>query len=78
MRRTTRTINEVMLKVNKIIKGMMVVDMSAGSTTDVEDMEVEVDSMGITTPDHIGPSNVSHVIKKDTDMQIVHTRTELT
>ena len=66
-----------MLKVNRIIKGTMVVDMSAGSTTDGEDMEVEVDSLGIVTTDHVGPSNVSRATKKVTDMQTVHTRTKL-
>ena len=63
---------------NKIIKGTMVVDMSVSSTTDVEDMEVEVDSLGIETTENVGPSNVSPVTRKDTDMQTVHTRTELT
>ena len=63
---------------NKIIKGMMVIDMSTGLTTDVEDIEVEGDSLRIVTTDHVGPPNVSHATKKDTDMQIVHIRTELT
>ena len=71
-------ISETMLKTNKIIKGMKVVDMSAGSTTNVEDMEVEVDSLGIMTTNHIIASNVSHVTRKDTDMQIVHSKTRLT
>ena len=44
----------------------------------MEDMEVEVDSLGIVTADHVGPSNVSHVTKKDNDMQTVHIRKELT
>ena len=43
-----------------------------------DNMEVEVNSLGIETTDHIGPSNVSHVTRKDTDMQTVHTRTGLT
>ena len=67
-----------MLKTNGIIKDMKVVDMSASSTTVMEDMEVEVDSLGIATTDHVDPSNVSHATKKVTDMQTVHTRTELT
>ena len=68
-----------MHKMIRIIKGRKVVAMSVGSTTDMEDMKkVEVDSLGIATTDHVGPSNVSHVTKKDTDMQTVHTRTELT
>ena len=47
-------------------------------TIDVEAMEVKVDSLGIETTDHIDPSNVLHVIRRDTDMQTVHTRTEMT
>ena len=73
-----RTTNEAMLKMNKIIKGTMVFNMRAGSTTDMEDMEVEVDSLGIVTTDHVGPSNVSCAIKKVTVPQTIHTRTELT
>ena len=65
-----------MLKMNRIIKGTKVVDMSIGSTTDMEDMEVEVDSLGIATTDHISPSNVSHAIKKVIDMHNSHIRTE--
>ena len=63
---------------NKIIKGMMVFDMSTSSTTNVEDMEVEVDSLGITRTDHVVPPNVSHATKKDTNMKTIHIRTELT
>ena len=70
--------NETMHKTTRIIKYTKVVDMNTASTTDVEYMEVEVDSLGITTTDHVGPSNVSHVTRKDTDMQTVHTRTGLT
>ena len=70
--------NKTMHKMTRIIKDTKVVDMNAASTTDVEDMEVEVDSPGIETTDHVGPSNVSHVTRKDTDMQTVHTRTKLT
>ena len=51
--------------------------MSAGLTTVVEDMEVDVDSLGIATTDHVGPSSVSHAIKKVIDMQTAHTRTKL-
>ena len=72
LRRITRILN-----MNKIIKGTMVVDMRASLTTGVEDMEVEVDSLGIATTNHVGPSNVSCATKKATDMQNVHTRTEL-
>ena len=66
-----------MRKMIKIIKGTKVVDMSVSSTTDMEDMEVEVDSLGIATTDHVGPSNVSRATKRVTDMQNVHTRTKL-
>ena len=55
----------------------MVKDTSVGMTTDVEAMEVEADSLGITTTDHIGPSNVSRATKKVTNMQTIHTRTKL-
>ena len=55
---------------------MKAVDMSADLTTVVEDMEVKVDSLGIATIDHLDPSNVSHAIKKVTDMQTSHTRTK--
>ena len=61
-------ISETMHKMIIMIKGTNVIDMSAGSTTDMEDMEIEVDSLQITTTDHVGPSNVSHVTKTDTDM----------
>ena len=67
-----------MHKTTKIIKGTKVVGMNAGLTTDVEAMEVEVDSLGIETTDHVRPSNVSHVTRKDTDMQTVRTRIGLT
>ena len=67
-----------MHKMTKIIKGTKFIGMNAGLKNDMEAMEVEVNSLGIKTTDHIGPSNVSHVTRKDTDMQIVHTRTGLT
>ena len=69
--------NETMHKTTKIINDTKVVNMNTASTTDVEDMEVEVDSLGIETTDHVDPSNVSHVTRKDTDMQTIHTRTKL-
>ena len=47
--------------------------MSDGLTIDMEDMEVEVDSLGIATTDHVGPSNVSHATKKVIDMQTART-----
>ena len=57
-----------MNKTTKIIKGMKVIGTNVSLTTNVEAMEVEVDSLGIETTDHVGPSNVSHVTRKDTDM----------
>ena len=36
-----------MSKMTKIIKGMKVIGTNTGSTTDVEAMEVKVDSLGI-------------------------------
>ena len=71
-------LHRTMSKTTKIIKGMKVVGTNAGLTTDVEAIEVEVDYLGIDTINHVGPSNVSHVTRKDTDMQTVHTRTGLT
>ena len=76
MLRTTITVREAMLKTNRIIKDMKAVDMSAGSTTVGEDREVEVDSLGITTTNHVVPSSVSHAIKKVIDLQTAHTRTK--
>ena len=70
------TTSEAMIKTNRIIIDMKAVVMSTGSTTITKDMEVEVDSLGITTTDHVDPSNVSHAIKKATDMHTAHTRTE--
>ena len=64
-----------MLKTNNIIKDTKAIDMSVGSTTVVEDIEVKVDSLGITTTDHISPSIVSRATKKVTDMKTIHTRT---
>ena len=58
----------------KTIKDTKVEDTSVGMTIDVEAMEVEVDSLGIEITDHVDPSNVSHVISRDTNMQTVHTR----
>ena len=54
---------------------MKVVDMSVGSTTIVEDMEVGDDSLEITTIDRDGPSSALHVTKRDIAMQIVDIRT---
>ena len=65
-----------MIKMSRIIKDMKVVDMSIGSTTVMGDMEVEDDSMEITTIDHDEPSIALHITKRDIDMQTVHTRIE--
>ena len=67
-----------MSKTTKIIKGTKVISTNVDLTTDVEAMEFEVNSLGIETTDHVGPSNVSHVTRKDTDMQTIHTRTGMT
>ena len=48
------------------IKDMKSVDTSVGSTTIVEDMEVEDDFLEIATIDHVGPSNALHATKKAT------------
>ena len=76
LHRTTITISEVMLKMNRIIKDMKVTDMSVDLTTVREDMEVEVYYLGIMKNNHVDPSRVSHAIKKVTDKQTSHTRTE--
>ena len=78
LRKTMITTSKVLFKMNKIIKDMKAIDMSASSTTIMEDMEFEVDSLGIATTDHVGPANVSHATNKDTGMQTFHIRTELT
>ena len=62
------TTSEAMIKTNRIIKDMKAVDMKVGSTTIVEGMEVEVDSLGIATINHVGPSSVLHAINKVIDM----------
>ena len=53
-------------------------DMSAGMTIDDKGLEEDVDSSGIATSDHVDLASVSSAIKKDTDVQTVLTRTELT
>ena len=65
-----------MIKTSQIIKDTKAIDMSVGSTTVVEDMEVEVNSLGITTNNHVNPSTISHAIKKFINMQTAHTRIE--
>ena len=75
--RTMITFQGTMIKMNQIIKDMKDVDMSSGSTTVMEDMEVEGDFLEIATIDHDDPSSALHVIKKDTATQTIHTRIEL-
>ena len=47
---------------------MKVEDMSTSMMIDMEDMEVEVDSLEIKTTDHVDPSNALHVIRRDIGM----------
>ena len=70
------TPKEVMIKMNQIIKDMKAVDMSANSTTAVEDLEVEDDFLEIVITDHDDLSIALHVIK-DTSTQTIHARIEL-
>ena len=59
-------------------RDMKVNDMSADTTIEVEATEEEVDSLGITTTNHVDPSNALHVIRRDISMQTVHIKIELT
>ena len=52
----------------RTIRDMKVKDTSADMTIDVEAMELEVDSLGIKTTDHVDPFNVLHVIRRDISM----------
>ena len=61
---------------NQIIKYMKVVDMNVGSTTVMEDMELEDDFLEIVTIDHDDPSSALHATKKVIDLQTTHTRLE--
>ena len=70
------TPSEAMIKTGQIIKDMKAIDMSASSTTIMEDMEVEDDFLEIATIDHDDPSSVIHATKKAISMQTVHTRIE--
>ena len=56
---------------------MAVDNTSVGTTIDMQAMQEEVDSLGIATTDRVDPSSALHVIKRDNDMQTVHTRTKL-
>ena len=64
-----------MKKMNQAINNMKVVDTSVDSTTVVEDLEVEDDSLEIVTINHDDQSNVLHPIKKDSGMQYVLIKT---
>ena len=52
----------------RTVRDMKVGDMSAGMRIDVEAMEEEVNSLRITTTDHVAPSSALHVIKRDIGM----------
>ena len=62
----------------RMVKDMMVDDMSTGTTIDVQATEEEVDSQGIATIDRVDPSSALHVIKRDIGMQTVYIKIELT
>ena len=66
-----------MIKMSQIIKDMKVIEMSVGSTTIVEDMEIEDDFLEIATINHDDPSSALHATKKAITTQIVHTKIEL-
>ena len=53
-------------------------DMSAGTTIDDKGLEEEVDLLVIATYDRVDLPSASSAIKKGTNAQTVHTRTELT
>ena len=65
-----------MTRMNQEIDNMKVADINISSTTVVEDLEVEGDSLEIVTIDHDDRFNASHAIKKDTDMRTVHIKIE--
>ena len=60
---------------NQAIDNMKVVDTSVDSTTVVEDLEVEDDSLEIVTINHDDQYNVLHPIKNDSGMQYVLIKT---
>ena len=64
-----------MNKMNQAIDNMKVVDTSVDSTTVVEDLEVEDDSLEIVTINHDDQYNVLHPIKNDSGMQYVLIKT---
>ena len=56
---------------------LMADDMNVGMKIDDKGLE-EVDSLGIETYALVDPTSASFAIKKDTDVQTVRTRTDLT
>ena len=60
-----------------MVRDMMVDDMRAGMTIDVEATKEEVNSLGIVTTDRVDPSSALHVIRRDISMQTVRIKTEL-
>ena len=69
---TTITFQEATKKMGKMIRNMTAGDTSVGMTIIVEDLEVKDDSMEIGITNHGNQFSVLHVIRKDTDTQIVH------
>ena len=67
-----------MNKMYQTIDNMKATYTKANSTTVVEDLEVEDDSLEIVTTDHDDRFNASHAIKKDTTMRTIHIKTEPT
>ena len=65
-----------MNKTHQTIDNMKAVDMKVDSTTVVEDLEADDDSMEIMTIDHDDWLNASHAITKDIGMRIVDTKIE--
>ena len=60
-----------------MVRDMMVDDMRAGMTIDVEATKEEVDSLGIVTSDCVDPSSALPVIRRDIGTQTVRIKTEL-
>ena len=66
------------IQTTRMGKEPMADDMNAGTTINDKGLEEEVDSSGIMTYELVDPPNASFTIMKGTDVQTVHTRTELT
>ena len=67
-----------MNKMYQTIDNMKAVDTNVSSTTVVDYLGVEGDSLEIVTIDHDDQFNVLHAIKKDTGMQTIHIKTKPT